>query len=207
MPHPWEEVPLAAYEGHMQLLGIEQMQTLNALMHKRIAAYPADSVAVWGVAGGNGLEHIDPETVQAVYGVDVNVQYLAACRARYPQLSKKLMLLCADLSRPCDTLPHAELVLADLLIEYIGIPAFVERVRECNPKRLCCVIQKNISAAFVSVSPYRQALSGIGALHTDVEEGALTEAMDALPFRLLYREEIPLPNGKLFIRLDFERRG
>lgn len=205
MPHPWEEVPLNAYEGHMQLAGIEQMQSLNALMQQRIAAYPASSVAVWGVAGGNGLEHIDPKTVQAVYGVDVNVQYLAACRERHPQLIEKLTLLCADLSKPCEHLPHAELVIADLFIEYIGIPAFAGRVRECNPKYLCCVIQKNISAAFVSDSPYMQALSGIGELHTDVEEEALTSAMPA-SYRLLYREEIPLPNGKLFIRLDFMRR-
>lgn len=139
-----------------------------------------------------------------VYGVDVNADYLAKCRERYARLGEKLTLVQADLTRPA-VLPHAELIIADLIIEYIGVAAFARRVRECAPQRVCCVIQVNVSEAFVSPSPYATQLAIIGALHTDVEERALTSALADIGYALHLREEIPLDNGKLFVRLDYAR--
>jgi len=41
---------------------------------------------VLGVAGGNGLEHIDPDKYQTVYGVDINDEYLHVVEKRYADL-------------------------------------------------------------------------------------------------------------------------
>ena len=87
MKHPWEEIPLSDYENHMRLDTVMQLQTMNRLMKDQFYQYPARTVMVLGVAGGNGLEHIDPQRIYKVYGVDVNREYLAACTARYPKLS------------------------------------------------------------------------------------------------------------------------
>ncbi len=205
MPHPWEEVELCAYEGHMSLAGIEQLQTLNALMKQRLSRYQPRSVMIWGVAGGNGLEHIDPQTTDRVVGVDVNQDYLDACKQRHAHLGEQFTAVRADLSKPCPELGTAELLSADLFIEYIGIVAFVARVKECAPKTLCCVIQKNVSAAFVSTSPYMQALSGIGALHRDIEEAELVSALAEIGYTVVRREEIPLKNGKMFVGVECGR--
>ena len=205
MPHPWEEVQLAAYEGHMSLAGIEQLQTLNALMKQRLERYQPRSVMIWGVAGGNGLEHIDPQTTDRVVGVDVNQDYLDACKQRHAHLGDKLATVRADLTKPCLELGTAELLIADLFIEYIGIPAFVARVKECAPKTLCCVIQKNVSVAFVSASPYMQALSGIGALHRDIDEAELVSALAQIGYTVARREEVPLKNGKMFVGVECRR--
>ncbi len=205
MPHPWEEVELSAYEGHMSLAGIEQLQTLNALMRQRLDRYRPRSVMIWGVAGGNGLEHIDPQTVDRVVGVDVNQDYLDACKKRHAHLGEQFTAARADLSKPCPELGTAELLIADLFIEYIGIVAFVARVKECAPKTLCCVIQKNVSAAFVSTSPYMQALSGIGALHRDIEEAELVAALAEIGYQVVHREKVPLKNGKMFVGVECGR--
>jgi hypothetical protein len=90
MPHPWEEVDLFAYEGHMSLAGIEQLQTLNALMKQRLDRYKPRSVMIWGVAGGNGLEHINPQTADRVVGVDVNQAYLDASNSATRTWAKSL---------------------------------------------------------------------------------------------------------------------
>ncbi len=203
--NPWKEVPLDVYESHMQLGSVAQLQALDALYAERLAAYPANSVAFWGVAGGNGLGRIDPARYDAVYGVDVNEAYLDACRGRYPELAGILTLIAADLSQPV-ALPYAELVFADLLIEYIGIPAFTAQIGACKPRLLCCTIQQNLAHSFVSPSPYADALADVGLLHADVEEDALTNSLGALGYRLLYRNEVPLVNGKQFVRLDYKTR-
>lgn len=203
--NPWKDVPLYVYENHMRLDTVAQLQALDALYAQRLAAYPVSSIAFWGIAGGNGLGHIDPARYDAVYGVDVNEAYLDACRDRYPELAGILTLIAADLSQPVE-LPYAELVFADLLIEYIGISAFAAQVEACKPRLLCCTIQQNLAQSFVSPSPYADALAGIGKLHTDVEEDPLTNSLGALGYRLLYRSAIPLVNGKQFIRLDYQTR-
>lgn len=206
MRNPWQDVPLHAYEGHMGMEEIYQLQTLDALVGERIAAYPARSAAIWGVAGGNGLRHINAEAVDKVVGVDVNQAYLNACHARHPALRGKLVLVCADLSVPA-ALPYAALVIADLFIEYIGIEAFVARIQENTPEIACCTIQKNNNAAFVSTSAYMDTLEKIGGLHRDIAEGELTAAMANAGYAIALREEWPLKSGKSFIRLDYRREG
>ena len=58
MSNPWEEISLDDYEKHMSLDSVRQLQALDSIMKKQFAAYPVETAAVLGVAGGNGLEHI-----------------------------------------------------------------------------------------------------------------------------------------------------
>ena len=55
MKNLWEEIHLNDYENHMRLDSIMQLQTLNATMKKQFYQYPAKTIMVLGVAGGNGL--------------------------------------------------------------------------------------------------------------------------------------------------------
>ena len=199
--HPWQQIPLAVYEGHMLLSSVGQLQALDALYLERLSAYPAETVAFWGVAGGNGLSHIRPGQYRAVYGVDINEAFLAACRERFIAL-KELVLIALDLSKPV-TLPSADLVFADLLIEYIGIDAFAARVHSAKPKTLCCTIQQNLAQAFVSPSPYAQAFEAIGALHQDIAEEDLSDSLRQQGYLLQYRKAVPLNSAKQFLRLDY----
>ena len=59
MSNPWEEISLDDYEKHMSLESVRQLQALDAIMNEQFAAYPVETAAVLGVAGGNGIEHID----------------------------------------------------------------------------------------------------------------------------------------------------
>lgn len=63
MSHPWKEIALRDYENHMRLENVYQLQTMNEMMKEQFCAYPAQSVMILGVAGGNGLEHIDPTKI------------------------------------------------------------------------------------------------------------------------------------------------
>ena len=98
MVNPWEEISLSDYENHMKL----------------------DSVMILGIAGGNGLEHIDKNKFQKVYGVDINREYLTTVAERYSDFSDILECIQLNLIEESGRLPKAELLIANLLIEYKG---------------------------------------------------------------------------------------
>ena len=124
MKNPWEEISLDDYENHMSLDSVYQLQTMNAIMKAQFEDYQAETAMILGIAGGNGLEHIRTEKYKAVYGIDINEGYLEKIRERYPMLGNVLRLMCLDLTREAGKLPKAELVIANLLVEYIGLDLF-----------------------------------------------------------------------------------
>ena len=98
---------------------------------------------ILGVASGNGLEHIDTKKYKKVYGIDINDEYLKALRERYSYLKDVLECILLDLNTEYDRLPNAQLLIADLLIEYIGYDTFVNALGKAEPDIVSCIIQKN----------------------------------------------------------------
>ena len=204
MENPWKTIRLSDYEAHMRLDTVRQLQTLNSMMREQLNAYPAESVMILGIAGGNGLEHIDPAKYAAVYAVDVNSEYLRETEARFPGLHGRLHCICADLTAENTGLPHADLVIADLLIEYIGYANFQRVLRQTQSAHVSCVIQINTDEAqWVSDSPYLHAFDGLDAVHCQMEEDALEAAMKAVGYSAVFRASESLPNGKALVRLDY----
>lgn len=85
------------------------------------------SVAVLGVAGGNGLEQIDSAITERIVGVDINQRYLDEVRHRFDTPSG-LELYCCDLA-------ERELELAPVELRTRGVDFRTcrhrPRVREC----------------------------------------------------------------------------
>lgn len=207
MANPWEEIALSDYEEHMKQGSVMQLQALNRIMKGQLDDYPVRSAVILGVAGGNGLEHIDVNKFEKVYGVDINEEYLNAAGERYKRLSGVLECLRCDLTCEADRLPGAELLIADLLIEYIGYERFKEAVKQVQPRLISCVIQVNTGEEWVSDSPYIHAFDGLDRVHFCISENGLAEALGGLGYKPVKRAESPLPNGKKLVRLDFAADG
>lgn len=203
MEHPWEQIDLETYEAHMSLDSVSQLQALHTLMEGQLRDHPAASAMILGVAGGNGLDYVDPARIPRVYGVDINRSFLAACQARYPALKGCFIPIQADLSAQAPDLPYAELALANLLVEYIGYPAFLRVLAAVRPRRVSVVIQRNQSDSFVSNSPYLHAFDGLSAVHHQIEADAVTRCLAGAGFRPELSLEAGLPNGKKLLRLDY----
>lgn len=207
MDNPWENISLDDYENHMKLDSVKQLQTLNSMMKDQFEAYPVNSAMVLGVAGGNGLEHVSNDKYELVYGVDINSDYLKAAAERHNDLSDVLKCLKIDLINEPEKLPNAKLVIADLLIEYIGYPAFKKAISVIDPQYVSCIIQINTDVeCWVSDSPYIHSFDSLDAVHNQMEESALIKAMDEIGFENICKSSEALPNGKSFIRLDFSRK-
>lgn len=206
MANPWEEISLSDYENHMKLDSVMQLQTLNTMMKGQLTVYPVNSVMILGVAGGNGLEYIDRNKFQKVYGIDINEEYLEAVRERYADISDILECIQLNLREETDRLPQAELLVANLLIEYIGYDCFQKAVEQAQPKYVSCVIQINADDSWVSDSPYIHAFDALYKVRHQMEENVLIQTLKDVGYELIAKKETPLPNGKKFVQLDFEHR-
>ncbi len=201
--NPWEEIPLSDYENHMRLKSVRQLQTMNKMMRRQFSLCDADTVMILGVAGGNGLEHVAGCGFKQVFGVDINQDYLLQCEKRYPQLNGILKCVCADLAMSGTVLPRADLLIANLLIEYIGYECFCRTVTKVCPQYVSCIIQINVDDGFVSDSPYQHVFDGLERVHHQMQEEELVSSMLAIGYRLIDKVEEPLPNGKKLVEMDF----
>lgn len=205
MKNPWEEISLTDYENHMKLDSVMQLQAMNEMMKVQFDTYPISSVMILGIAGGNGLEHIQKERFKKVYGVDVNSDYLEEVVRRYPDLAGTLECLCVNLLDEADQLPKADMVVANLLIEYIGYECFQKAIQHVNPRYVSCIIQINIEDTWVSDSPYLHVFDGLEQVHYQMEERSLEKAMLEIGYHTIKTSEYMLPNGKKLVQIDFER--
>jgi len=203
MRNPFLEIPLDIYEKHMSLDTVQQMQVLNDIMKIQLHSYNVNSVMILGIAGGNGLEYIDTQKIEIVYGVDINEKYLEVCKQRYLALGSHFETICEDLTNKCVELPKAELVIANLFIEYIGYDAFTHHMKVLSPKFISVIIQINEQDGFVSESPYIHAFDRVFEVHHQMEEDKLTDALETIGYSKLNREDISLPNGKKFVQVDY----
>ena len=204
--NPWEEISLETYEKHMSLDSVKQLQLMNRIMKSQFEDYPVDTVMILGIAGGNGLEHIDIKKYKKVYGVDINELYLQETQKRYSNLADILQCLHLDIVCETEKLPQSQLLVANLLIEYIGYDAFVRAVNIINPEYISCVIQINTDEEmWVSDSPYIHAFDGLDEIHHQMESDVLNEKMNSIGFKLILQDMTELPNSKALVRLDYKK--
>src|SRR3954453_1245588 len=120
MSNPWLSIPLEDYEGHMGSAGVRQLTVLAELFQYALDRCLPESVAVLGVAGGNGLDRIDSATTKRILALDINQSYLNQVQRRFGTLAG-LELHCCDLA-DCDfSLVPVALVHAALIFEHAGL--------------------------------------------------------------------------------------
>ncbi len=204
MANPWEEISLSDYENHMKLDSVMQLQIMNQMMKGQFNAYSVNSVMILGIAGDNGLEHINKNKFKKVYGIDINKEYLTAVKERYSDISNILECVQLNLIEETNKLPRAELLVANLLIEYIGYDCFQKAVEQVQPKYVSCIIQINVDDSWVSDSPYIHVFDSLDKVHHQMEENLLIQTLKGIGYKLIMQKEKLLPNGKKFVQLDFE---
>lgn len=207
MKNPWEDIKLDDYENHMNLDSVSQLPVLNTIINSQLNDYDTNSVCIFWIAGGNWLEHIDTNKYQKVYAIDINNKFLETAQKRFGNLiwwileCKKI-----DLTKDSDKLQNAELVIANLLIEYIGYHSFQKAIKVVNPKFVSCVIQVDTNEkSWLSYSPYVKTFEKLDEVHHKIDKENLINKMKDIDYDFLKNEWFDLPNGKRFIRLDFEK--
>ena len=147
-----------------------------------------------------------PKKYKKVYGVDINKEYLEVVAERYHNLADVLTCLQIDLICDYQKLPKTQLVIANLLIEYIGYKSFQKVISHVEAKYVSCVIQINTDEKnWVSDSPYLHAFDRLDEVHCQMEENQLEQSMKEIAYTKIHQSTEALPNGKALLRMDFEK--
>jgi SAM-dependent methyltransferase len=206
MTNPWLALPLEDYEGHMGSETVNQLAPLADLFGEALARLRPRSVAVLGVAGGNGLQHVDGTITSRVVAIDLNPEYLAATRKRFPDL-RGLELHCVDLEGgPIDVEP-VSLVHAALVFEHAGIGRCLENaIGLVAPGGHLSVVLQMPAEGREPVTPSSYpSMSALADGFTFVDPHRLRQVLAQHDMRLTHQARTALSTGKAFWTGYFER--
>lgn len=199
MPNPWLTIPLEEYEGHMSSPAVQQLSLLSELFRCVLDRYRPESVAILGVAGGNGLEQIAPDVTTSVIAIDINATYLEVVQRRFGCLPG-LQLYCRDLDACELCVPSAQLVHAALIFEHTGLGRPLKNALSLiAPSGVLSVILQLPGADEQAV-----ASTGYRSMQSLKEEFSLIDpaqfqvSVQQEGFRLIREENRLLPGGKGF---------
>lgn len=150
-------------------------------------------------------EHADPSITLTLYGVEINTDYLQLASIRHLGLSDIFVPLACNVAQEAERLPHAQLVIANLFVEYIGYETFKHAVTCIGPSYVSLIIQQQTGELFVSTSPYQDVFLHLQEILHPITEEGITSAIKAIDYRYSFRKQMDLPNHKYFVRLDFKR--
>ena len=204
--NPWLAVPLDDYEGHMGSPGVDQLAPLADLFGEALVRLRPRSVAVLGVAGGNGLEHVDGTLTTRVVAIDVNPGYLTATKARFPDL-RGLELHCADLENDLLDVEPVSLVHAALVFEHAGIGRCLDNaVSLVSPGGHLSVVLQLPSETHDAVTPTPFAsMSALAGDFAFVDPHQLRRMLAQREMRLTHQARRTLTSGKALWSGYFER--
>ncbi|MFZ0964315.1 MAG: class I SAM-dependent methyltransferase [Terriglobia bacterium] len=199
MKNPWLDVPLADYEGHMALPGIEQAQLLADILAGTLEQFLPQSVAVLGCAGGNGFERI-ASGVTRVVGVDINPRFVAEAGARFGGRLKNLELIVGDIQDDEVSFEPVDLIFAGLVLEYVNVEVVVARTASMLTAagRLVTVLQlPSESHGQVSPSPFSSVQSLAEVMHL-VPPSRLQKAAKDQGYTQMASRRVASRGGKCF---------
>ena len=179
--------------------GVGQLEPLAALFAIALGKARPASVAILGIAGGNGLSAIDPNFTRRTCGIDLNPSYLKAVAARYPKFPG-LELHCVDLATERLTIRPVELVHVALVFEHAGTGLCLENAVGMveSGGSLSVILQlPSETAQAVSATPF----TSLAILKPDfqfVEPEWLTASLGTSGVSLEHEAVIPVPSGKAF---------
>jgi hypothetical protein len=195
--NPWQEIPLADYEAHMQSDVVGQAAALSELFAEALELRAPASVAVLGVAGGNGLERIDQKQTKRVVGVDLNPQYIAAVRERFAQMTG-LELYASDLAVETLALAPVELVHAALVFEHAGVGMCLENALALMTPQgvLSVVVQLPSTQSQVVGSSGVASVAKLSSHFKLVDPAALTRTLAERGLQPIHENTLSVPGGK-----------
>ncbi len=199
MSNPWLAVPLSDYERHMSSARVAQLGVLSDLFPEVVGRRRPDQIAILGIAGGNGLDHIDRSHTNRVVGIDLNPIYLEAVRQRYSSL-RGLDLLCADLTEQVIDLKPVQLVHAALIFEHAGTGRCLENALSMTAPggNLSVVLQLPAGSGAQEIASRFTSIRGLKSHFSLVGPACFRQALEERGFQMTEQTTRALPGGKGF---------
>ena len=208
MSNPWLNVPLTEYEQHMNSVEVQQLGALSDLFAETIERCRPSSIAVLGIAGGNGLDRIDSNITSRVVGLDLNPLYLERVRQRYSHLPG-LELHCVDLSEQHVELKPVQLVYAALVFEHAGVDHCLENAISLIVPggNLSVVLQLPTESGETVGASQVSSMQNLKSHFSLISPAWLRQSLAERGFGLTHQTTRALPAGKGFWTAIFSAPG
>jgi hypothetical protein len=202
--NPWMEIPIDDYEQHMSHSSVGQSSLLSSLTKKYLTKIKPATCLFIGIAGGNGLEHIDNNISKNVIGIDINQKYLDVSFKRYHDRIDSLQLLELDITKNTNRICSADFVWAALVLEYAGIDKCLEFSKNniLPGGHFIATIQSNNNLQSVSPTGI-ESVKKAGLIFNSIEPSKMLDKAKETGFTYISSEENELPNGKTLLTFDF----
>lgn len=179
---------------------VRQLSALSDLFAHALDFCTPASVAILGVAGGNGLERINRDHTRRVLGIDINPTYIETNQQRFADMPG-LYLHCLDLASGINGLDSVQMVHAALIFEHAGLGTCLENaVKLVAPGgSLSVVLQLPSSLSQDEISS--ESFPSIKALRPHfhlIEPAHLQKVLLKDNFQMVHEEQCALPSGKAF---------
>lgn len=202
--NPWPGISAADYERHMSHPAVRQEQALNVIFRDQYETYLPEKLLCIGIGTGNGLEHVSQETTRIVYGIDINDDFLKTCYRRYADKIDSLRTRCLDIHREYFNEDKVDLVIANLVLEFIDIERFTDQLKAVSRKGtiVSIVFQVRHNASFISGSGIN-AIECLSGYIQEVDRPVLESRLKRDCFVRTKELHHMLHDGKELVRLDF----
>ncbi len=206
LDNPWPGIASEEYERHMSHPAVLQEQALNAIFRDQYDTYLPEKLLCIGIGTGNGLEHVRKETTRIVYGIDINDDFLNTCRSRHTKRSWSLETRCLDLHREYFCEDTVDLVIANLVLEFIDIERFIGQLKAVSRKGtiVSIVFQVRHNAPPISGSGIN-AIECLSGYIQEIDRSLLESRLKFEGFTRVKELHHMLHDGKKLVRLDFRK--
>lgn len=206
MNNIWEKVPLEDYEKHMSHETVGQQQLLNELTRKYLQRLTPKTIMFLGVAGGNGLEHIDTTLTDKVYGIDINREYLLETKRRFKNCIADLELIHLDIATNFTEIARVDFIWAALILEYMEMADCFKFIINNIQDNGYVVITIQVNNGVSSISSTGvETIKLLGQIFKPVDSMNLLVFADRFGFSLIESEDNFLPNGKILKTFCFQK--
>ena len=206
MRHPWLEIPIGDYEAHMALPSVGQAQLLGTALQRTVIQFQPRSLAVFGVAGGNGLELVARAMVRRVVALDFNPDYLALCTRRHATSFDQFEPVLHDLSQGPPAIAPVECIFAGLVLEYLCVELFSGYLASLltTGGSFAALLQlPSATVPEISASPFA-SLTRLEPTFSFVHPTSLDDALSARGFSRITSERYDLDSGKSFYYASYQ---
>ena len=176
---------------------VQQLDALSELFAAVLERCQPPSVAIVGVAGGNGLDRIDSSLTKRIIGLDLNRRYLDEARKRYGGTCN-LSLHCVDLAEELVELEPVHLVHAALIFEHAGIDRCLENAVSLvkDGGALCVVLQLPSQSDGEIGSTNFSSMLTLKDNFALVDPISLQRKLTGVGFRIVHEALRAVPHGK-----------
>ena len=190
----------------MALQSVGQAQLLCTALQRTVNQFQPRSLAVFGVAGGNGLEFVERAIVHRVVAPDFNPDYLALCSRRYAGSFDEFEPVLHDLSQGPPDIAPVECIFAGLVLEYLCVQSF-SRYLTCllTPGgRFAALLQlPSPTLPEVSATPFT-SLARLESAFSFVPPVSLHESLSVHGFSRIAGDRYDLDSGKSFYYVSYQ---